>query len=55
MSARRDATDDWLSEDSVNGKMGVSLDGCGGGRVWWNGSEATDEVKVWEFEGTRSQ
>ena len=53
MSARRDATDDWLSEDSVNGKMGVSLDGCGGGRVWWNGSEATDEVKVLEFEGAR--
>ena len=52
MLARRDATDDWLSEGSVNGKMGVLLDGCQGGRVWWNGSEATDEVKVLEFEGT---
>ena len=53
MSARRDATNDWLSEGSVNRKMGVSLDGCGGGRVWWNGSKATDEVKVLEFEGAR--
>ena len=53
MLARRDATNDWSSEGSVNGKMGVSLDGCGGGRVWWNDSEATDEVKVLEFEGAR--
>ena len=51
--ARRDATNDWLSEGSVNGKMGVLFDGCGGGRVWQNCSKATDEVKVLVFEGTR--
>ena len=51
MSARRDATNDWLSEGSVNGKLGVLFHGSGGGRVWWNCCKATDEVKVLVFEG----
>ena len=53
MSKKSEASDDCLSEGSVNGIFGVSLHCSGFVRVWWICCVVTDEIEVLVFEDER--